>query len=404
MKGSEKSRQFLLIASMGLAYFLGRQILTPILPLYIISVGATKLELGLIMAVPSLVTIALRLPLSIVGDRVGRWFIVVVSLGIQILGMLLYAVVKDVSWFYFVAVLMALSWALYGPASMALALDLAPAHKRAEAMGRYFTLIGITMLTGPLIAGLLATSLDYRSIFAISVLPSLFGLVVLMRSPRSRPVSARKEHASPSILSLRSVIEVLRIKQVWTIAIVRTTFWLASAVFATLFPVYAQEDLSLSATLISFMFAVRGLSNTLVRAPSGRICDKIGRKRPLTAAYIMSILVFLSLSEFKTTTLLLIAMTLYGVSWGTRVVSETALLGDTVPSEKRGLAMATWETIDDVGGMAGSVMAGVTTLFFDAAAVFRIAALIILGGVGVLTALVEEANPRSQTRPNVENP
>jgi len=383
-------REFLLISGMSVAYFIGGQILTPILPLFFVEVGASKVELGIIMAVPSLVAIASRIPLSTLMDRFGKWVVVILSSIVSIMAIAAYAFTYQVLWLYVIGVFNALSWVLYQPASMALALDLSPPNQRAESMGRYFMVIAATFLIGPLLASFLTLYLDFRSVFLLSVIPSVVGLLAVILLGRIRLVRSEGT-VSRYHISLKDLRELFRIRQYWAVSIASATFWMATSVFGTLFSVYCEERLLLTASAISLLFAVRGLSNTLVRIPAGRISDRIGRRRPVLAAYVMGSVVFWGLSEFSTVPLFMLVMFAYGLSWGMKVVSETALLGDIVPSERRGVAMAVWQTIDDVGFVAGSLAAGASTLYMDAPSFFRIMSLVLTLGICIVVFLVREA-------------
>lgn len=382
-------REFLLISGVSFSYFIGRLILTPILPLFFVEVGASKVELGIIMATPSLVAIASRIPLSTLMDRFGKWLVVVLSSVVSIATIAAYAFTYQVMWLYAIGVFNAFSWVLYQPASMSLALDLSPPNQRAESMGKYFMIIATTFLIGPLLASFLTLYLDYRTVFLVSVIPSVIGLLMVILLGRIGHVRTGGT-VSRHHVSLKDLRELLRIRQYWAVSAASVTFWMATSVFGTLFSVYCEEELLLTASAISLLFAVRGLSNTLIRIPAGRISDRIGRRRPVLAAYVMGSLVFWGLSEFSTLSLLMLAMFGYGLSWGMKVVSETALLGDIVPSERRGVAMAMWLTIDDIGMVVGSLAAGVSTLFMDAPSFFRIMSLVLMLGICIVIFLVRE--------------
>ena len=374
---------------MSVAYFIGGQILTPILPLFFVEVGASKVELGIIMAIPSLVAIASRIPLSTLMDRFGKWVVVILSSVVSIVAIAAYAFTYQVLWLYVIGVFNALSWVLYQPASMSLALDLSPPNQRAESMGRYFMVIAATFLIGPLLASFLTLYLDFRSVFLLSVIPSVVGLLAVILLGRIRLVRTEGT-VSRYHISLKDLRELFRIRQYWAVSVASATFWMATSVFGTLFSVYCEERLLLTASAISLLFAVRGLSNTLVRIPAGRISDRIGRRRPVLAAYVMGSVVFWGLSEFSTVPLLMLVMFAYGLSWGMKVVSETALLGDLVPSQRRGVAMAVWQTIDDIGFVAGSLAAGVSTLYMDAPSFFKIMSLVLILGICIVVFLVRE--------------
>ena len=86
----------------------------------------------------------------------------------------------------------------------------------------------------------------------------------------------------------------------------------------------------------------------------------------------------------------MLAMLAYGLSWGIKVVSEATLLGDIVPSERTGVAMATWHTINDISRTVGAAVAGFSTLFIDVPFLFRLMSILLTLGVCIILFLVPE--------------
>lgn len=93
-------------------------------------------------------------------------------------------------------------------------------------------------------------------------------------------------------------------------------FQVAEGVFATLFVVHAEEKLLLTASLISLLFAIRGLANTVIRIPAGKVADRIGRRFPFYLAAILLTVTFLSLAVVQSFLALSITMLIYGVGFG----------------------------------------------------------------------------------------
>ncbi len=139
--------------------------LYPILPLYIVELGASKFELGILMAILPGITILTRLPFGFVADRIGRWLTLLISLSIQLSAYWFYAIAPSPIYLYPITALYTLSFASFGPISIAIALDSSAINKRGSVMGKYYASIGASMIVGPLLTSFLAIHLDYRQIF-----------------------------------------------------------------------------------------------------------------------------------------------------------------------------------------------------------------------------------------------
>ena len=123
----------------------------PILPLHIVNIGASNLELGLVMAIPSLLSLVLRIPFGIIADIVGHLRIMLLSLFLGCLYLVLYSIAPSVLWLYLGAAMFAIPWSSFGPSAMVMASDLSMGIKIGEAVGRYLTAIGAAMMVGPLL-------------------------------------------------------------------------------------------------------------------------------------------------------------------------------------------------------------------------------------------------------------
>ncbi|MEM3595114.1 MAG: hypothetical protein QXL25_00795, partial [Candidatus Bathyarchaeia archaeon] len=67
---SQASKELLLIFILTFLFFTGYNMILPILPIYIVSIGASKLELGFIMATIPATSIIARIPFGILMDKV----------------------------------------------------------------------------------------------------------------------------------------------------------------------------------------------------------------------------------------------------------------------------------------------------------------------------------------------
>jgi SET family sugar efflux transporter-like MFS transporter len=183
--------------------------------------------------------------------------------------------------------------------------------------------------------------------------------------------------------SLSSLLMVIKSRIITSISIARVTFSAADGIFNTLFSIYAVKDLGVPLSMVGFMFTLRGLMNTLARIPAGRISDRVGRKIPLVASYISSIGAYTILSEGRDVNMLLLAMAIEGVAWGTRAVTEWALLGDVV-KESSGVAVSYLSTMFEAGEGLGAIIAGAMAAVMPIGHVFRVAvALLSFGTVPI---------------------
>jgi len=159
---------------------LGFTVTDPIRPLYIVELGATSYQLGFIMALPSIVSLFFRVPVSMVSDRFGGWRLMLCSIAISVFTTSIFAFIHDLIWFFPVVSLAALSWSVFSPISMAIVANQSTSNIQGTTMGMYLTSIGAAMFVGPLLSSLLTISIEFRKIFLLSTIFPLAALVIFL--------------------------------------------------------------------------------------------------------------------------------------------------------------------------------------------------------------------------------
>ncbi len=136
--------------------------------------------------------------------------------------------------------------------------------------------------------------------------------------------------------------------------------------------------------LIIMLFSV---SAGLSRPFSGKLSDKIGRKKVIYGGIALSFIVSLLYPLSYSVTFFLSLRVVHGFSAGFAPTGATALLTDLIPSTARGKAMGIWGTFISLGIGAGQAlgswiyqMAGFNVLF-AIASVFSVIAILIVHNV-----------------------
>lgn len=374
-------------------HFLGSMLSIPILPLYFIDLGASKLELGLIMATSSIATTLLRLPLGIVSDRIGRWKMLILATLVGSLSLCLYSLAPNPTWIYPIRVLQSIPFASFGPLAISSIMDLTTPTKRGEIIGRYQTAIGLSTMGGPILCSLLLDFLDYRQIMIVaSVLPAFSTIILTIGLSRGwfKDVQRQTRDHMNIGLSLEQLKVFLLRRNTLLVTYGRFSFSTALNVLMTLFAVYAVNDLGLSPSLAALLLGIRGIANTLVRIPSGMVGDKIGRKKPILLAYFMVFLAYLLISEVEDPLLIAIALGIIGFGWGMRAVSEWGVVMEEMPPEIREVANASLFVFFDIGGATGSILAGIGAETMPIPVVFKMASIMVFSGLISMTFLVSD--------------
>ncbi|MCZ2845660.1 MAG: MFS transporter [Candidatus Bathyarchaeota archaeon] len=363
-------------------FFIGYHILYPILPLYIVDTGASKFELGLLMSIFRGIAIIAIVPFGLLANRLGNWRALFISISIQLLSFLLYAIIPSSIYLYPVTGIYALSFASFGPISMTVALISSRANKRGEVMGRYFGSIGAAMILGPIIASFLTLIYSYKQLlFIISLLP-IFCIILVITSLKTGVINFSKNlpRDDSGIISFRTSFKILSQKNILVIFFIQMTFYIATGTFDTLFPIYAKESLLLTASAISILYAARGLPNSIIRFPIGSLSDKIGRIKPIIISNTLAFIAIFLISDVTNIITISILMGIYGAAWGARIPSTAALLTDNVKSSDINIASSLLWLSSILGMGIGSMFAASSTLMLPLPIILKASSISILLG------------------------
>jgi MFS family permease len=396
MVSSDGSRLLYTVIGISFLSIMAPALTGALRPLFIVEVGADLVQLALIMALPSFVSLLTRVPASAFSGRIGRWRMMVISLVLSALTTVAFAFVRDPAQFYPVVAIAALSWAIFSPITVEFVSSRATAETQGSMMGFYFTSIAAPMFLGPFLSSFLTLYLDLRTLFLVSaVFPAVaLGAILFMVKPNDLVISGPGDEGEAERPAFwRSIIRILRVRNFAVLCLSRVSFAMSMGIFNTAYPVFAESTLGLTPSLISLLFTSRGVTNVLTRMPAGRLSDRIGRRKPFIAAYLLVIVSFVLLSYFRRFEILLVALALYGVGWGVRIAPSMALAIESVSDEDRPIALAVFMTMFDVGNIVGSLATGFTSSFLPTNVLMLICAPIMLVSIIIFTVFSKEVEP-----------
>ena len=393
MKSLRHSRALLSIIFVSFIYLLGPAVTRALRPLYFVEVGADPVQLGLLMAVPAIVSIFTRVPSSAVSRRLGRWRMMLLTLTLMIVSTALFAFVQDPVWFFPLVALGAFSWAAFSPLAVEIVLDQSTPGTRGGTMGLYFTSIGAAMFVGPLISSVLTMVMDLRQLFLVTTVIPVAALVVFLRVIKPDEIGEKREEGgSEGGLDRGSIMRILKIRNFASLSVARIAYAFSMGIFSTIYPVYAVGSLGLTPSLISLLFTFRGVTNVMVRMPAGRLSDRIGRRKPFIFAMALAAAVYALLGTVDSFGPLIVVMSLFGISWGMRIAPAMALVSDSVLDVDRPLALVLFMTMFDIGSAMGALLAGFSSAVLSQQTLLLICAPILLGSLLVFVFFSKEVD------------
>jgi MFS family permease len=387
MKSLANRRLMLSVITVSFLLILSSAVTRALRPLYFVEVGANSMQLGLIMAVPSMVSLLIRVPASTLANRLGRWRMMLFSISLSVVTTSLFAFVRDPVLFFPLVGVAALTWAVYSPVAVEYVSSQSTAANRGGTMGLYFTSIAAALFVGPLIASVLTVFFSLRQLFLLSVIFPVTSLAVFLM--KTKPSDLERVSGNTGVLAEEPQVNFA------SICFARIAFSFSMGVFSTIFPVFASEGLGLTASAISLLFTFRGVTNMVIRIPAGRLSDRIGRRKPFIIAYAIVISAYAILAYTKNFGLLVITMALFGVGWGMRIAPSMALVSESVGDEDRTLTLSVFMTMFDLGSTLGSLLVGLTGALLSPQTLLLICAPVMAAALIVFILFSRDIEPQA---------
>jgi len=352
---------------------LGLGIISPLLPGYATSMGASGLWIGIIF---SSFALARAVFMPIVGkksDLHGRKGFIWVGLlfySVLSLGYVISTTVLELAWVRF---LHGVASAMVLPVAMAYVGDLAPKGEEGKYLGRFHSSLFIGMGTGPFIGGVINDSLGYAwAFYTLGALSFLALLLVLILLPgeekRKREV---KEIRFKRILKNNLVQGLIAYRMVTSIG---------RSSIMTFLPLLAAIELGLTPTEIGLILSLGVVVMGALQAPFGALADRYSRVGlvvlgSLIAAFALAIMPFSA--NFAQ---LLFLNLVIGIGGAISIPAATAITAEIGRSEGMGSVMGIFDTAMSAGMFSGPLLGGLVFDLVDIYSVFYLCAFLGLIG------------------------
>ncbi|MCX9012124.1 MAG: MFS transporter [Candidatus Methanoperedens sp.] len=359
------TKNFVLTSLSTFTIFTSFYFLLVTLPIYVLQLGGSESEVGLIIGVFTISAVLLRPLMGREVDRRGRKNILVAGTLVFLMSMLLYNYTTSVFSLLLLRVFHGIGWGAATTAASTLIADIAPPGRRGEAMGVFGISSNVAMAIGPTLSFLLlyASGIpDFPRLFTIGAAIALVSLLLVL--PISEAVVARPK---TSLFSREALLP----------SVLMFTVSLTYGSIVSFLSLFVQKE---GAGNPGIFFSVLAVTLILVRALAGKLSDIRGRKSVIIPGMLIITLGLWVLAMAGSLRIFLAAALLYGLGFGLVHPAMMAFLVDRVGEKGRGAAMGTFTAAFDLGIGTGSIILGVVLQFFGFSIMYLLAGLIVLIG------------------------
>ena len=351
-----------------------------IIPPYVLDRGGEEWQIGIVVGSFGVVGLVVR-PFA------GRWInllgakrVAVAGSAVFALSSVLYLAAVNVWLLIPVRMLQGIGLAMAPVATSTIVANLAPAHRRGEAMAYMGNAIAVASLYAPVIGFSLLSEFGFASSFLFAAAMATLGALAAMGISPARidvPVSGEAAGRVP-LISRPAIFPT----------VIMISYTINMAPVSTFLPLLA-EDRGLGNP--GLFFTVNSLTTIFALMVSGAVADRLGRSAVIVPGLLSSAASMLLLTVAGNRPTFLGAAFMSGAGFGLLQPGVQSLTVDRVAPRERSSAMATLQSAWDIGGSGAAFALGPVAALTSVAATFGMAGVGNL--LGVTGLLVGRARP-----------
>ncbi len=351
----------------------GHEMATAVLPLFIVTIGASAAALGVIEGASDGASTYTKLAGGRLADRVGVRH-VAATFGYLITGLATGSFALAQRWFELL-VARTVGWmarGIRGPCRDNMLVESVPAEKVGTAFGFHRSFDTLGAIIGPLVAMFLLYRIGFRGIFVLSLVPGVLSAVsffFLVREPGADHFES--PHVFPG----------------WNAAVPPAfrRFLLAVGTFGigdfaqSMLILRAAQLMGSSAKAMSVavgLYVVHNIAHAIFDYPIGVAGDHYQRRYLLAAWYVVDVFAAVGFALGPTgLPSLVVLFILEGTVMAAEETLESAVATDLLPADVRGTGFGILASVNGVGDLVSSTVVGLLWTHVSAKAAFGYAAV-----------------------------
>lgn len=361
------TRDFILICMVNFFLFLGFQMTLPTIPLFVEHLGGKEQLIGLVVGIFTFSALLIRPISGHVIETKGRRFIFLIGLVLFFISVGSYTLATSLWFLFAMRIFQGAGWGLSTTAAGTVVTDLLPVKRRGEGMG-YFGLSGnIAMAFGPSLALALVPIVSFQILFALcSVLVAI--ALVLSLFIRYKPVD---KHTVTAHKKKWDIYEKTALQPSLLLFFITVTF----GGIASFLPLHTLEVGVKGITWYFFFFAIAVM---LSRTFGGRLYDQKGIRAIFIPSALSIIVGMLLLAFLSHEWMLIAAAFFYGIGYGMVQPALQAWAVNKAPSDRKGMASATFFSLFDLGVGLGAMIFGFIAKYWGYSSIYITAAISVM--------------------------
>lgn len=319
------------------------------LSLYMLKLGASVAQVGLVFTLASLVPMALQIFGGWLSDTIGRLRVMAIGSSIAVFGYLIFAFAPNWQWILIGLSIEYISNSVVGPSFGAYISEQSTEESRGRVFGITSSIYQTVTVIGPALAGFLAYQFSFPLMMRVAFGFYLTATILRVWMATNERFAPSKEAAKPTFSGFKE--QLVSILTLLLAGGVLTWIWITDAVGDTsyglinqLFPIYLSDIGKLNVQQIGIVNAAIGVTAIIAAPLAGSLVDKFGERAAIITGFALNGLGLFTLLNSYNYAGFILAMCFFGLGTGSLMPAYESLISKVVPESKRGLAFGFFGT------------------------------------------------------------
>jgi len=348
------TRNLIIVGLVSLFTDLSSQMVFPLIPLYLVTIGASAWVIGLVEGAAETTASLLKVFSGYWSDKIKkRKPFILTGYSLSTIAKPMFAFATSWPFILFVRIFERVGKGIRTAPRDAIIAESADSSVRGKAYGFHRAMDGIGSISGAVLALLLLPLLGFTKIFLIAVIPGAIAVLCILFLKEKNKTGEKKIKKTTSFkVSLKALPRNLKL------------FILVSVVFTFghfgyAFILLKARNIGLSNDIAIFLYVLFYIVYTLLIIPSGILSDKIGRKPVLIMGYMLFAVTAISLIFTSQFYAILVVFVIYGAFYAMIDGVQRAFVADLSPPELKATALGTFHTAIGLAALPGGLIAGI---------------------------------------------
>ncbi len=319
------------------------------LSLYLVDLGASVAQVGLVFTLASLVPMALQILGGWLSDTIGRLRIIALGSFISVFGWLVFIISPSWQWVLLGLCIDYVSNSVVGPSFSAYIAEQSVEEQRGQVFGISKSIYMIVTVIGPALGGFLAYRFNFRFMLLVA-------FVVYAGATSLRIWMATAERFAPPKKAQKPTLAGLGTQMGAVFALlfaggILTWIWVTDAIgdsafnlIGQLHPIYLSEIGKLNVAQIGLLNASWGMATILASFLAGWLVDRRSERMVIVGGFLIEALGLVAWLQAYSFAAFALAVSIFGFGVGSLIPAYDSLISKVVPEDKRGLAFGLFGT------------------------------------------------------------